>query len=184
MAGYASHVYSVIVGIVQYAVSIYKAENTFNKINWKRVTDLVTVGLLSDNDTFDKVKIKCAQNFDLEADREDIILLHAGARVDQSAFSSLGQFLSTISPQQRAKCSIGVGVETHVGVHPCIKPTFIIFGVCLLTAYMSKRSMRSSSSLRSYSRSSFSQSRSRWRSPHSRSSVTSVHRQLRSMLYN
>ncbi len=119
-------------------LSIYKAEKTFNKINWKRVTDLVTVGFLSDNDTFDEVKIKCAQKFDLEADREDIILLHAGARVDQSAFSSLGQFLSTMSPQQRAKCSIGVGVETHVGVHPCIKPTFIIFYsmVCLLCMYL------------------------------------------------
>ncbi len=100
-------------------ISIYMAEKTLSCINWKRVTDLVTVGFLSDSDGFEEVKAKCAQKFDIQSEGS-IVLIHGGARIDRTAFRSLGQFMSTLSPQQRAKCSLGVGVEVYIYSH-CFK---------------------------------------------------------------
>ncbi len=68
---------------------------------------------------FEEVKAKCAQKFKIQTEG-GIDLVHGGARIDCTAFRSLGHFMSTLSPQQRAKCSLGVGVEVYIFPH-CFK---------------------------------------------------------------
>lgn len=40
-----------------------------------------------------------------------LVLVHSGARIDPTAFQTLGHFLKPFSSQQRAKIALGIGVK-------------------------------------------------------------------------
>lgn len=67
------------------------------------------VGFLKDSFDYRTVKRLCAESFGLSTDPDKLVLIHAGARVDRSAFPTLGQYIGALSPQQHAKFSLGVG---------------------------------------------------------------------------
>ena len=71
------------------------------------------------------MKRLCAESFGLSPDPDKLVLIHTGARVDPSAFPTLGHYLKSLSPQQRAKFSLGIAelvrhcLQMHVHVHVC-----------------------------------------------------------------
>ena len=76
---------------------------------------MVTIGTLKDSDNLNTIKEKCASAFHLSVPMEQLVLVRAGAKIDDSAFTSLGEFLSCLSAQQ-SKISFGIGFEVCVQV--------------------------------------------------------------------
>ena len=85
-----------------------------NNLQWKRCSEMVTIGTLKDSDNLNTIKEKCADAFHLSVPTEQLVLVRAGAKIDDSAFTSLGEFLSCLSAQQQSKISFGIGFEVCV----------------------------------------------------------------------
>ena len=83
-----------------------------NNLQWKRCSEMVTIGTLKDSDNLNTIKEKCADAFQLSVPTEQLVL--AGAKIDDSAFTSLGEFLPCLSAQQQSKISFGIGFEVCV----------------------------------------------------------------------
>lgn len=82
-----------------------------NNLQWKRCSEMVTIGTLKDSDNLNTIKEKCADAFHLSVPTEQLVLVRAGAKIDDSAFTSLGEFLSCLSAQQQSKISFGIGLR-------------------------------------------------------------------------
>ena len=91
-------------------------ERSVNNMQWKRCSEMVTIGTPKDSDNLNTVKENCADAFHLSAPTEQLVLVRAGAEIDDSAFTSLGEFLSCLSAQQQSKISFGIGFEVSVNV--------------------------------------------------------------------
>lgn len=74
---------------------------------------MMTVGTINDADDFDVVKRKCAAAFNIDVSVEHLVLTRGSAKIDKSAFTTLGHFLSCLSAQQRSKISFGIGTEVY-----------------------------------------------------------------------
>lgn len=92
-------------------VNVYKVEKSFNNLQWKRTSEVVTIGTIKEMDDYNTVKMKCAAAFDISTPSDELVLTRCGAKIDPSAFRNLGQFLGCLSAQQRSKASFGVGIE-------------------------------------------------------------------------
>ncbi len=88
--------------IANFPINIYTAEKTLNNLQWKRISEMVKVGILKDTDDFLTVKLKCADAHGMGDVHGDLVLVHGGTRVDSSAFSNLGHFMMSFTAQQRA----------------------------------------------------------------------------------
>ena len=75
------------------------AEKTLNNLQWKRTSELVKVGFLNEADNLVTVKRKCAELFGLDTNPHNLVVVHSGARLDETAFATLGQFLQ-VSPSE------------------------------------------------------------------------------------
>lgn len=96
---------------------MYQVEKSLNSLQWKRSSEIITIGTLTDSDGYDTVKQKCASAFGVIAGDEDLVLTRGNAKIDRSAFPSLGMYLGFLSQQQRARVSFGIGVEVCSMLH-------------------------------------------------------------------
>ena len=75
-----------------------------NNLTWKRTSELVKIGFLDDIDNLSTLKRKCADLFGLErVNPNNLVVVHGGARVDEIAFATLGDFLSSLSAPAEVK---------------------------------------------------------------------------------
>ena len=88
------------------------AEKTINNLQWKRTSELVKVDFLHEGDNLTTVKKKCAELFGLDPNPHNLVVVHSGARLDETAFATLGEFLASLSAQQKSKLSLGISTET------------------------------------------------------------------------
>jgi len=87
------------------------AEKTINNLQWKRTSELVKVGFLHEGDNLTTVKKKCAELFGLDPNPHILVVVHSGARLDETA-ATLGEFLASLPAQQKSKLSLGISTET------------------------------------------------------------------------
>ncbi len=127
------HVYLLLKVIAKFQINIYTAEKTLNNLQWKRISEMVEVGILKDTDDFFTVKLKCADALGIGDVHGDLVLVHGGgARVDSSAFSNLGHFMMSFSAQQRAKFALGIACEVIKMLNLCgIHYTIYIIYRCM-----------------------------------------------------
>jgi len=75
----------------------------------ERASELVKVGLLHDGDNL--TTVKCAELFGLDPNPHILVVVHSGARLDETA-ATLGEFLASLPAQQKSKLSLGISTET------------------------------------------------------------------------
>ena len=175
------------------------AEKTLNNLQWKRTSELVKVGFLNEADNLATVKRKCAEMFGLDTNPHNPVVVHSGARLDETAFATLGQFLTSLTPQQKSKLSLGIAAKTNKAnsrahgkgidliVHRCITKRLVlcrIVKVRRVHASGSEPTLQESSTRSSHSTSRCdsgvqSISRLRSRSPLSRNGTESPHSRQR-----
>lgn len=78
-------------------------ERSMNNLQWKRCSEMVTIGTLKDSDNLNTIKEKCASAFHLSVPTEQLVLVRAGAKIDDSAFISLGEFLHVFRHNNKAR---------------------------------------------------------------------------------
>ena len=53
-----------------------------------------------------------AELFGLDPNPHNLVVVHSGARLDETVFATLGEFLASLSAQQKSKLSLGISTET------------------------------------------------------------------------
>ena len=82
-------------------------ERSVNNMQWKRCS---AIGTLKDSDNLNTIKEKSADAFHLSVPTGQLVLVRAGAKIDDR------EFLSCLSAQQQSKISFGIGFEVSVKV--------------------------------------------------------------------
>lgn len=97
--------------VVLIQIDVCLMELTPTKLCWKRASQLVKVGGFLDHEDWKATKKRCADALDLHGNPDNLVLVVKGATVDQSAFVSLGSFMSSFTAQQRAHFFFGIGIK-------------------------------------------------------------------------